>query len=311
MPVESATNANRVEPVEEAESAIPLKQRMLRLWISSLAALSTSKAGEKATDIFGYTRGLIPGRPDDVVPLGAKRFPIEGHKGISQGYLWPKGEGTVLLVHGWGANSSSMYSFSRTLQAAGFRVATFDAPCHGVWPGKVTTMTDFKEAVKQAMISLGDVVGIVSHSLGSIASMGALSELGDSHKVAGMVMLAPPATLPAVINRWSRSYLNLSEKVEEAMCRELWGRNGVPVTHWNIPELGRAQSLPIKVIHDPQDDVVPFCESERIEREMPTAHLDKMPGLGHVRILSDAGVVARVGEFLAKEARREEVSVPA
>ena len=39
---------------------------------------------------------------------------------------------------------------------------TFDAPAHGISPGSLSTMTEFKDAVKAAIVALGDVVGIRS-----------------------------------------------------------------------------------------------------------------------------------------------------
>jgi acyl-lipid omega-6 desaturase (Delta-12 desaturase) len=287
-----------VDPAKEAPYT-PAKPSLLRLYIGGLALFSNKAAGRKATDAFGYTRGMIKKRPKDVLPLGAKRFAIGGTTSVQHGYLWGKGEGTILLVHGWGANSSSMYSFAGALQKQGFKVAAFDAPAHGVSPGSVTTMTEFKDAVKAAITTLEDVVGIVAHSLGGIASTGALAELGREHRVRGVCLLGAPATLPAVIQRWSRQVLPMDPAVRHAMHAELWRRNGVPVEHWDIPQLGQKLSVPFLVLHDEADDVVPVCEAQHIARHLPEVTFQAVEGVGHVRILSDMGAIALVTDFLA------------
>lgn len=292
--------AQGFKSAQERNEAPPrsAKLHMLENYVRMLGLYSVEAAGSKATDVFGYTRALIKTPPKDVVPLGAQRFPITGVAGVQHGYLWGKGEGTILLVHGWGADSSSMYSFTRALQKQGFKVAAFDAPAHGVSPGSLTTMTEFKNAVKAALTALGDVVGVVAHSLGGIAATGALSELAHQHGVRGLCLVAAPATLPAVITRWSRQVLPLSPAVLDVMYRELGKRNGVPVEHWDIPALGKNLDQPLLVLHDRNDQVVPVCESEVIGNTMDRVTLETIEGLGHVRILSDSRVVERVAQFL-------------
>lgn len=296
-------------PAEAAPRSLKLK--LLQGYVGALEMFSVEAAARKATDVFGYTRALIKTPPKDVVPLGAQRFPIAGVPGVRQGYRWGKGEGTILLVHGWGANSSSMYSFTTALQKQGFKVAAFDAPAHGVSPGSLTTMTEFKNAVKATITTLGDVVGIVAHSLGGIAATGALAELADEHGVRGICLLGAPATLPAVIQRWSQQVLPMSPAVRQAMHRELWTRNGVPVEHWDIPALGKGLQVPLLVLHDKNDQVVPVCEAEAISDRLDGVSLEIIEGLGHVRILSDARVVERVALFMRDCQARAAAAEPA
>lgn len=275
-----------------------LKASLLQGYIRILTIFSVKAAGRKAADMFGHTRSLIKALPKDIAPIGSQYFPIKGVPNVSQGYLWGKGPGTVLLVHGWGANSSSMYSFTNELRKKGFRVAAFDAPAHGVSSGNLATMTEFKNSVKEVITSLDDVVGIVAHSLGSIAAVGALAELVDGHKVRSICLLGAPESLPAVIQRWSQQVLSLSPEVVDAMCLELWARNGVPVEHWSIPTLSRGLNISTLVLHASNDQVVPVCEAEAISEQLSGAILEVVDGLGHVRILSDAQVVERVVRFL-------------
>jgi len=295
----------------DASAPLPIKKKLLKGYLDVLAKVSPTAAGRRATDLFGYTRNFGKTPPKDVAPLGARRFPIKDVPGVTHGYLWGKAERTVLLVHGWGADSSSMYSFVRSLLKAGFQVAAFDAPAHGVSVGTLTTMTAFKNAVKGAILSLGDVYGIVAHSLGCIASTGALAELGATHTVEALVLVSPAATLPEVIQNWSKGFLKLTPAVVHAMHVELWKRNGVPVEHWNIGVLGRNLRAPILVLHDPRDPVVPICESEKIAEALPAVSLERIAKVGHVRILSDGQVVERIANFMGVHAAATPFATPA
>lgn len=280
---------------------LPLKRRLLKGYVDLLSKTAPETAGKRATDIFGYTRTFNKTPPKDVTPLGARRFAIAGVSGVSHGYLWGESERTVLLVHGWGADSSSMYSFVRALLRKNFRVAAFDAPSHGVSPGTITTMTAFKNAVRGAIDALGGVDGIVAHSLGCLSSIAALSDMPGARPVKAMCLLAPPCTLPAVIKRWSNGFLQLSEPVMREMYAELARRNSVPVEYWNIAALGKQLETPLLLLHDPQDTVVPFCEAEQIAKSLSTTKLEPAPRTGHVRILSESQVVERVAQFLSDE----------
>jgi omega-6 fatty acid desaturase (delta-12 desaturase) len=297
-PLEDVSVEPSLAQAEIDSTPLNFRMRLLQGYINLLSKISVKSAGRKATDIFGYTRALIPTPPKDVVPLGAQRFPIENCPGVAHGYCWNRGVGTILLIHGWGADSSTMYSFTRSLQSQGFKVAAFDAPAHGVSPGKVTTMTDFKNAVKAALDALGDVVGIVAHSLGGIAATGALAELAQGHQVRGLCFIGSPATLPAVMQRWSQHILPVSPEVLQAMHSELWSRNGVPVGHWDIPALGQTLEMPKLVIHARNDKVVPVFDAEFIAGKLGNVSLELYENQGHIRILSDPNVVDRVAQFM-------------
>ncbi|SHN01206.1 omega-6 fatty acid desaturase (delta-12 desaturase) [Pseudomonas asturiensis] len=280
-----------------ADKLRTMKQTLLRTYIGLLGAISVNTAGSKAADLFGYTREHIKQPDKKRSPLGAHSFHIKGNQGATQGYQWGSGDQTILLVHGWGADSRSLYSFTRTLQRQGFKVAAFDAPAHGVSPGSLSTMTEFKDAVKAAIVSLGSVAGIVAHSLGGIAATGALAELSHSHRIKALCLLGAPANLPVVIERWANGYLKLTPEIVQAMHRELWKRNGVPVQHWDIPALSSALQLPTLILHDLTDPIVPFCEAQQIVKNMPWAKLASVSGLGHVRILSNNEVLEQVAQF--------------
>jgi omega-6 fatty acid desaturase (delta-12 desaturase) len=273
---------------------LPTRVRAVRTGLSMLGTLSPGLAGKIATDLFLKTR---PGkRPNDGTPLGAKRLSLATGSVIDHAYVWPKKGPTVLLVHGWGTDSSSMYSIARALGTAGYRVVTYDAPAHGASPGNRATMTEFVRALSELIDELGDVQALVSHSLGSIATIAALARhKGTMPKQ--IILISPPCTMNEILRGFA-DYLQLSPRVVERVRGELLRRNGVPVDHWDIGTLGENLHIPTMVIHDREDPLVPLAEGEKVSGFLPDARLEVTAGLGHQRILLDNATHTLVTEFL-------------
>jgi pimeloyl-ACP methyl ester carboxylesterase len=277
---------------------VPLPVR--RLGHAALGRIAPGLAGRIATDAFTSSRTLGT-RPDDVPPLGARRFEVRDAPDIRGGYLWGDEGPIALLVHGWGADSSGMHGLVAPLRALGYRVAAFDAPGHGVSDGTRTTMPEFTRATRDVLDALGDVRMIVAHSLGSIAAVGAVAQC-PAPPVECLVLIAPTCTLTGVLQRWARSELRLRRRIVAWIDRELHRRTGVPISHWDVVGLGADLDCRVLVIHDPQDAVVPYSEAEAITAGLRHARLEATPGHGHFGVLMAPAVKERITAFAAAHA---------
>ncbi|MFE3626860.1 alpha/beta fold hydrolase [Streptomyces goshikiensis] len=278
---------------------------------SALSLIAPGAGARWATDAFSDTRRL--GRkPDNVLPLGARRFEVHGSPDISGGYLWgdpADGAPIALLVHGWATDSSSMHSFVEPMRRLGYTVAAFDAPAHGVWDGSQATMTQYTRAVAAVLDSLeGRVRVIVTHSLGTIASLSGLALRGAD--LDAMVLLAPACTLGGVLDRWDGAGMRVPAGTVQRVYDELHRRNGVPVSHWDAVRRGAGLSWPVLSLHDPADDWVPYADSETIARELPGVRLVPAPGVGHIGILSSREVSATVTAFVSAHTSRHAPAIP-
>ncbi|MFI0817422.1 alpha/beta hydrolase [Streptomyces sp. NPDC021098] len=220
---------------------------------------------------------------------------------MATGFLWGEertGAGTVLLLHGWAADSSSMHSLVRPMRDLGFKVAAFDAPAHGAWDGDMATMTQYTRAVGAVMNTLGDVRVVIAHSLGAIAAVGAAAERKGA-EVDCMVLMAPACTLGGVLDRWDGAGLRLSQSVVRGVYSELHQRNGVPVSHWDVVALGGSLDQPVLVVHDPDDSTVPYSDGEAVAAGLSNVLLVRAPGTGHLGILMSRDAIATVSAFVA------------
>ncbi len=259
----------------------------------------------RATNAFAVTRPLGT-RPVDLPPLGATTFRLDASRDVRTGYVWGSGPGTALLVHGWGTDSSSMHGLVAPLRAAGLRVAAFDAPGHGVAPGATATIRQFTESVTAVVDALADVRVVVAHSLGSIAAVAALACRADL-ALDGIVLLAPACTLTGALDRWAAG--RIPRRVADRVAAELGLRNGVPAGHWNIRTLGRGLDVPVLVVHDPADPLVPFAEARAAAEALPRARLAAVRGPGHAGVLTAAPVKRLISTFLTDSGNREESRV--
>ncbi|QBJ98122.1 alpha/beta hydrolase [Rhodococcus sp. ABRD24] len=237
-------------------------------------------AGYYFTSIYSTTRRLGT-FPDDVCPIGARRVPLADVHRVKAAYVWGDADPTVLVLHGWGTDSTSMMGIVETAAALGESVVCFDAPGHGVSPGGQATMSEYAMATVEVLRRFPTIRTVVCHSLGCIAAVSAIATVGV---VRSLIMLAPACTLAGTLERWADER-NLPNGLVAEMYRELQRRNGVPVSHWDIRTLGLPQDLEAVVLRDPDDDWIPASDAQQILEAYPQIPLRDVAGTGHHGIL--------------------------
>lgn len=270
-----------------------------RTKLQVLSLLAPSLAGKIATQLFSQSRNEANEYREALTPMGARCEKISSadHR-VENIYIWGEEGEIVLLIHGWGANCSSMFGFVQPLLKQGYRVATFDGPAHGCTPGKYATMWEYVTAAKHVIQHLGDVRYVVAHSLGGIVAMAASAE---SPKVERIALISAPFSLMDVLNIWSGNSMKLSSTIRERILSQLLKDNGVPVSYWDIGLHGKAWSKPVYVIHDQDDDVVGANHADQINKVFSDSKLSLTQGLGHAKILMSQKVHNLVNDFITQK----------
>lgn len=201
---------------------------------------------------------------------------------------------TVLLVHGWSGRGSQLGAWARPLVDAGYRVVAFDHPAHGRADGRATAMPEFAEAVVRVAASVGQLHGIVAHSLGAAATTAALARGVRAER---LVYVAPPEDLPNYLARAGR-WLGFGRRASAMARRAIEFEYDMPFDQVRGRSLAPDRTTPLLIVHDEGDRDVPFDEGAHIARLWPGARLVATQGLGHTRILRDASVIQTGVAFL-------------
>lgn len=205
-------------------------------------------------------------------------------------YSWGSGP-TILGVHGWSGAGIQFGAYIKPLVAAGYRVVLFDAPAHGRAQGERTDLYEMTEVVSKVGASFGPVHGIIAHSLGCIAAARALV---DGLEAKHLVMLAPPASLLAVVEGFG-GQLQLPDSLIARHRRRMEDRFGASVwARLSLEDLVPCLTQRGLVVIDSDDASVPAEQGERVHRNWPGAQILRTQGLGHHRLLRSPEVVERV-----------------
>lgn len=227
--------------------------------------------------------------------LRGERFSIPHESGRLDAWSYGRGP-TVLLVHGWAGRGAQLHRFIEPLTNRGHRVVLFDAPAHGGSDGSTTNLGDFARAVASGIEALGDVHGIVAHSMGGAATAVALAHYVESP--GRLVFIAPPVHPATWIARF-KNMIDLSDPLTERLTKEIERRARLPLSEIHAEKMAPTMTAPLLVIHDREDPEVPYESGATIAGAWPGAQLITTEGLGHNRILRDPQVLDAAVRFVA------------
>ncbi len=245
-----------------------------------------------------FERVLLTPRPapkqDTPVPIAphhSARIPYgDGWVNVTH---WGDGP-TVLLLHGWGGTSTSLFAYVDPLVQEGFKAVAFDAPAHGQSAGVRTNLVEYAGAVMQVGNFFGPVVGTVAHSFGGPASALAAAHGMDPGRV---VMLGAPLSIYEMSLEVADA-IGLPRKVAELMATRLARRLQFEWQDMSTDKLVSKLAAQMLVVHDRGDRTVPFANGVAIS-EAAGGRLLETEDLGHRGILTDRSVISQVVDFVA------------
>jgi pimeloyl-ACP methyl ester carboxylesterase len=208
---------------------------------------------------------------------------------------WSSGSGPpVVLVHGWEAAHSDFDAFVAPLLAKGLRVVAIDLPAHGSSTGEVASITDCGNALLAAGARFGPLAGVVGHSAGCAAISYALL---DGLDVERAVLVSTPERY----ERYVRWFAKENDVDGDALIA-LMETRGVAVTSYVLPDNAVQFDVPALIVHSIDDRTCDIRGARNLAKAWRGSELFEVDGLGHMRILRDAGVVERIVSFVAEGA---------
>jgi pimeloyl-ACP methyl ester carboxylesterase len=208
---------------------------------------------------------------------------------------WRHGSGpVVLLVHGWGGRGGQLAQFAPALVASGCTAVTFDAPAHGSSPGRLASVVLFADALA-TVARATDARAVIGHSIGGAATALAVVR---GLAIQSAVLIGAPRT-PVTFFQAFADALRLSPSLRAAVRARVERRVGARFEQLDFTAVApRGDAPPLLVVHDRSDAEVPFEASSAITDAWPGARRLATAGLGHRRILRDAGVIEEAVSFV-------------
>lgn len=209
-------------------------------------------------------------------------------------YEWGSGPKSVLFLHGWQSNSARWQPYVEALKGSGIRALAFDAPGHGLSSGRQFTIPENAALIHRVMTSVSGIEAVIGHSLGGYSYLYARS-LHALPRIERLVVLASPVTLDALVGVFSQS-LSLHPDTVGCMMKEMEADTPEGLQSFALERLSETLSLPGLIVHDRDDDRIPFFHAEQLAAVYPQAKLIATRGLGH-RLRSEE-VVQMVAGFV-------------
>lgn len=238
----------------------------------------------------------VPLSPQEKALLADAAEPPLRHEGLKLA-RWTLGQGPrVVLVHGWNSRGAHLLGFAGPLVEAGFSVTLFDLPGHGDSSGHAASVVHAGRALRAVMAAAGPVHAVIGHSMGSAA---ALLAFAHGLQVRRSVHLAGPSSLTPMVKGLAAAH-GLGPADAAAFAGWVEGFIGTRIAHVDLDRLQHGLRHAGLIVHDAEDRTVPFAASEALHAAWPGSRLERVSGLGHRRVLSDAGVIARSVAFITE-----------
>jgi len=261
--------------------------------------IAPQKTIARAVELFCKPSGEARRRATKADDAGAGSFVLRSGPHELHVYQWgdPSTEPYVLIAHGWSDFALRFVPLVQALRQQGYAVVTFDQPGHGRSSGDTATLPEFARCIAAVGAHFGRAAAVVGHSMGGAAAAIALHEGLAADRA---VLVAPPADLAAAVDRFA-GFVGLATCLYDPLHRALEERASVRFVdleaHRSVAEIDR----PALIVHDIGDREVPWEEGERYARYWPASRMLTTTGLGHNRILGDAGVIDAAIRFLRGE----------
>jgi pimeloyl-ACP methyl ester carboxylesterase len=231
------------------------------------------------------------------------RFEISVRGKAVKCWKWGSGPG-ILLAHGWNGRGIQLHHFIEPLTRKGYSVIAYDAPGHGESQGKTSSYFEFTDTIRTLLSSSNGhrIQGVIAHSLGASATVNSIAKEKNSLEV---ILIAPALKLTELLYSFF-DHIGVPKALYLSLIREYEDQFGYNMHYDNPGNLLREIKSRILIVHDKNDQTIPYFDSKELSDEFQNITLHTTEGLGHKKILSERSLIDLiVNYFQVDEGERD------
>ncbi|KRT15689.1 hypothetical protein ASU31_11910 [Pedobacter ginsenosidimutans] len=205
-------------------------------------------------------------------------------------FSWGNGRRKVLLTHGWASKALDFYELIVELQKIDdLEIIAFDAPGNGSSISEFSNLMLYAESVKSIALNYTQPDVLIGHSLGGMANVIALQELGLTPDL--LISIAPLIRLKENFEQ-SLDSVNIGNKDQDIFFSNFAKEFPVPASHFNLTELYQLGSdLNHFLAFDPADHISPYPFLKEFLDKYPAISSKSFEDVGHYKILRSVEVI--------------------
>jgi len=209
-------------------------------------------------------------------------------------YEYGSGSKKALLVHGWSGRGTQLVKIADQLTEMGYTTISFDAPAHGKSPGSKTLMIEFIASILELEKKYGKFEVAIGHSLGG---MSVLNSIKKGLILDKAVIVGSGDSINDILFDFVKN-MNLDPKIAHLMKASFENTFQEDMENYSGSNAAKGVNIPVLVIHDVNDEDVPYTASVNIHKTLKNSELLLTKSLGHRKILGNEDVILKIKNFL-------------
>jgi len=208
-------------------------------------------------------------------------------------FSWGNGKRKVLLTHGWASKALDFYELIVALQQIeDLEIIAFDAPGNGSSVSEFSNLMLYADSVKSIALNYARPDVLIGHSLGGMANVIALQELGLSPDL--LISIAPLIRLKENFEQ-SLASVNIDAEHQNIFFNNFDKEFPVPASHFNLTSLYQlSPDLNHFLAFDPADHISPYAYLKEFLDKQPAIKAKSFEEVGHYKILKSVEVIGDI-----------------
>ncbi|MFC4720747.1 alpha/beta fold hydrolase [Geojedonia litorea] len=258
-----------------------------------ISYISASYAGDKAISLFTKPRkGQITEEQDEFLGT-AFQEELQFEKKPIMTYRWLGKKKTILLAHGWESNSARWKPLVFKLKNKGFNIIALDAPAHGYSKNNSFNAILYSDYINVVAQRFQPEI-IIGHSVGGMAAVFCQNKY-KLKSVQKLILLGAPSEFKNILKRYT-DMLGYNERIVNQLNSIIIERFGNDPNNYSTAKYLESINSQGLIIHDEDDDVIPYTEAIQIKQSFKNSKLITTKGLGHS--LNNETVASFISDFI-------------